>query len=188
MPLPLRILKLFAPGNLSALRIVSLLLFAAASAVAETLPANEALFFRKFANPGLEFSRANETISIAFSNKLDGVKSVTIGGWFFLRLRGEQYLFHRGLPEIGPNGDRLFRRQENWVNFLLGTDQRGFLLGVINGNSYMPFPLVTVSEVGFDEWSQLVVVKTASGHHKLYHNDTLVFSDIHSASTGKNAP
>lgn len=143
---------------------------------------------KEFPSPGLEFKQANQNVSFSFSNQLHGVPAITVGGWFFLRLKGEQYLFHRGVPEIGLNGDRLFPRQEKWVNFLLGTDQRGFLMGVINGNSYMPFPQVSISEVAFDEWSQLVVVKTESGHHKLYHNGALVHSDLHSVSAGKNWP
>jgi hypothetical protein len=99
---------------------------------------------------------------------------VTIGGWFFPRRRGEQYFFFRGMPEIGPQGERYFRPADNWVNFILGTDQHGFLLGTIHGNGSMPFVHVTVNAVAFDAWNQLVVVKDAWGFQKFYLNGTLL--------------
>ena len=64
-----------------------------------------------------------------------------------MQRRGEQVLLGRGMPETGPGGERMFQPAKDWVNFFLGTDQHGFLMGCINGNSRMPFPLVTLSDV-----------------------------------------
>src|SRR5688500_14806711 len=102
----------------------------------------------------LEFTSALQYAEVAFSKRLDGVSGVTVGGWFFPWRRGEQAVFFRGLPQIEERGNRLFRRETNWVNFVLGTDERGFMMGTINGNGTMPFPHVTVSEVPFDAWQQ----------------------------------
>src|SRR5687768_3105416 len=90
----------------------------------------------------LEFKTPRHEAEIAFSQKLHNAKAASIGGWFFPRRAGEQYFLARGTPETGANGERFFRRPEQWVNFVLGTDQRGFFLGTINGNNMMPFPLV----------------------------------------------
>lgn len=116
-----------------------------------------------------------------FSRKLDGVSSVTAGGWFLPRRAGEQSFFFRGVPRIAERGERMFPPEKGWVNFVLGTDHHGFLLGTINGNGRMPFPLVTLDDVPINSWSQLVVVKDERGHHKLYRNGTLVHSDHDSA-------
>src|SRR5688572_13401554 len=134
-----------------------------------------------------EFKNSLQQATLSISNQFDGLKSLTVGGWFFLRQSGEQHLVSRGAVEFGNNGERFFRREEKWVNFLLGTDQRGFLMGAINGNGYMPFPQVSISEVRFDEWSQLAVVIAESGIHPLYQNGVLVHSD-NNAGSSKNWP
>src|SRR4051812_28499585 len=89
----------------------------------------------------------------------DDLKALSVGGWFFPRRSGEQCFLFRGLPEIGALGERFFRRSDQFVNFMLGTDLHGFFMGAINGNGVMPFAHVTVDEVPFDAWNQLVVVK-----------------------------
>ena len=71
----------------------------------------------------------------------------------------------------------MFPRATNWVNFFLGTDQHGFLMGCVNGNSRMPFPLVTLSHVAEGQWHQLVLVKDAQGGQRFYRNGELVHSD-----------
>lgn len=136
----------------------------------------------------LEFTTALQYAEVQFSRKLDGVKAMTIGGWFFPRRVGEQYFMLRGVPEIGPLGDRFFRPANNWVNFVLGSDQRGFLMGTINGNGQMPFVHVTVNEVPFDAWNQLAVAKDTNGHHKFYLNGTFVHSDESRIAAGKVWP
>src|SRR5688572_30275502 len=111
----------------------------------------------------LEFTSALQYAEFKSLNSLDGIDSMSVGGWFFPRRSGEQYFFFRGVPETGPQGERFFRPQEKWVNFVLGTDQHGFLLGTINGNGSMPFAHVTLDEIGINAWHQLVVVKDAKG-------------------------
>jgi dienelactone hydrolase len=135
-----------------------------------------------------EFRRADDFLELRLGGKLDGLEAMTVGGWFLTRRAGEQAIFSRGLPEIDENGVRRFAPQERWVNFLLGTDQRGFLMGTINGNGTMPFPYVTVHEVGIDAWHQLVVVKDRDGVHHFYHNGTRVHSSGESAIRGKRRP
>jgi len=98
----------------------------------------------------LEFTGALQHAEVEFSQALDGAEAVTIGGWFFPRRSGEQYFLFRGAPQTGPQGERFSRPADDWVNFVLGTDQRGFLLGTIDGNGSMPFVHVTVNEVAFD--------------------------------------
>ena len=90
--------------------------------------------------------------------------------------QGEQYFFSRGQPEIAKDGTRRFPPQKGWVNFVLGTDQRGFLMGTINGNGSMPFPYVTVNELPIDAWHQIVVVKDRHSTHHFYRNGALVHS------------
>src|SRR5438552_3406306 len=137
---------------------------------------------------GIEFTQSLQVAEIEFSKKLDGVEAVTVGAWVFPKQIGEQYFFCRGLPEAGPNGERMFRPNDAWVNFLLGTDSRGFLMGTIHGNGQMPFPYVTLNEVPIDSWSQLVVVKDAKGFQKFYRNGTLVCTDLDSCHAGKVRP
>jgi hypothetical protein len=131
----------------------------------------------------IEFRRPLDHAELAFDRKFDGLSEISVGGWFFTRRQGEQYLFSRGMPEIEPDATRRFPRQKGWVNFVLGTDQRGFLMGTIDGNGTMPFPYVTVNELAIDEWHQVVVVKDSRGRHHFYHNGTLVRS-----SRGDSAP
>jgi hypothetical protein len=136
----------------------------------------------------LEFTRTLQYAETTLTTPLDGVEAMTIGGWFFPRRSGEQYFLFRGAPETGAQGERFFRRSDSFVSFLLGTDQRGFLLGTINGNGIMPFPLVTVSEVAFDSWNQLVVTKGSNGHHRFFINGTLVHTDEHASAAGRIWP
>jgi hypothetical protein len=135
-----------------------------------------------------EFKNAHDAVELEFSGKLDGVEAVTIGAWVFPKRSGEQIFFSRGLPECGPNGERMFRPHETWVNFVLGSDQHGFLMGTIHGNGSMPFPYVTLNEVPINSWSQLVIVKDSKGFQKFYRNGTLVCSDSNAAPAGKVRP
>jgi dienelactone hydrolase len=143
---------------------------------------------------GLEFTtafqlaRTDEKHTRALSRKLDGIKAMTVGGWFFCRRRGEQVFLGRGAPEVGPLGERFFRPSERYVNFCLGTNAHGFLMGTINGNGRMPFVHVTVDDVPENAWSQLVIVKDARGHHKFYHNGALVHTDEGSVWAPKVTP
>jgi len=125
----------------------------------------------------LQFSNPAQFAEMEFSRSLDGIEAMTVGGWFYCKRVGEQYLFSRGLPEIEVGGERRFRRKEDWVNFVLGTDQRGFFLGTINGNGGSVDPRVTVNELPIETWNQLVVVKTADGYQKFYQNGTLIHTD-----------
>lgn len=134
----------------------------------------------------LEFKTALQYAEVAFSNKLDGVEAVSVGGWFMPWRTGEQTFVFRGIPEIEEGGNRMFPRANDWVNFILGTDQRGFLMGTINGNGTMPFPHVTVNQVAFDAWNQLIVVKDQRGVQKFYQNGRLVHTD-ENATTGAKA-
>lgn len=143
---------------------------------------------RTATNGWLEFDTALQMAERDFSRKLDGAQAASIGGWFFPRRSGEQAFFFRGLPETAPGGERMFRPATNWVNFFLGTDQHGFLMGCLNGNSGMPFPLVTLSEVAPGGWHQLVLVKDARGGQKFFHNGTLVHSDADSDHAGHVQP
>src|SRR5687768_8499903 len=79
----------------------------------------------------LEFRTAFDVAETDLVRSLEGAQSATIGGWFYTRRKGEQILLARGIPEISPHGDRFFRPEKDWVNFVLGTDQRGFLFGTI---------------------------------------------------------
>ena len=59
------------------------------------------------------------------------------------------------------------------MNFVLGTDQHGFLLGDHPRQRLdAASPHVTVNEVAFDAWNQLVVVKDSRGFQKFYLNGT----------------
>jgi hypothetical protein len=128
----------------------------------------------------LEFRTSFDKAETRLVRQLDGLSSASIGGWFYIRRTGEQVLLSRGLPEIGPQGNRFFRPEQDWVNFVLGTDHRGFLYGTINGNGEMPFVYVTVDDVPINTWNQLVVVKTKDGYHRFYRNGTLVHTDSES--------
>lgn len=136
----------------------------------------------------LEFTTAIQYAEVEFTRQLDGARDATIGAWVLPRRGGEQSFLFRGVPETGPGGERWFRPRADWVNFVLGTDGHGFLLGTIHGNGRMPFPYVTLAEVPIDEWSQLVVVKDAGGYQKWYRNGVLVGSDRDAASAGVVRP
>lgn len=136
----------------------------------------------------LEFTTPLQYAEVELARKLDGIEAMTVGGWFFPWRSGEQYFLFRGTPEIEERGNRMFPRKDDWVNFVLGTDQRGFFLGTINGNGSMPFPHVTVDEIGIDAWHQLVVVKDARGYHRFYHNGSLVHTDEQATTGGKAWP
>jgi dienelactone hydrolase len=136
----------------------------------------------------LEFATVLQYAEVEFARALDGIEAMSVGGWFFPRRNGEQYFFFRGVPQSGPQGERFFRPAEDWVSFVLGTDERGFLLGTIHGNGSMPFAHVTVNEVAFDAWNQLVVVKDRRGFQRFYLNGELVHTDEHSVSAGQVRP
>jgi dienelactone hydrolase len=142
----------------------------------------------KVKDGALELATYLQHAEIAAPKGLDGIEAMTVGGWFFPRRVGEQYFLFRGLPEIAPQGERMFRRSDKSVNFLLGTDQHGFFMGAINGNGSMPFPCVTLNEVGINAWHQLVVVKDAKGFQKFYQNGALVHADREAAAAGKAWP
>jgi dienelactone hydrolase len=132
----------------------------------------------------IEFTNPLQYAEVPFSKKLDGIDSITVGVWVYPKRSGEQAFFFRGIPECGPNGERMFRPQDKWVNWVVGTDQHGFYLATANGNSTMPFPHVTLNEVPIDSWSQLVYVKDARGYQTFYRNGTAVHSDKDAAAAG----
>ena len=136
----------------------------------------------------LEFTAPLQFAEVDFSRRLHAIEACTIGGWFLLRRSGEQALMFRGAPEVGVNGERFFRPAADWVKLLLGTDQRGFLMGCVHGNSRMPFPLVTIDELEINAWHQLVAVKDAGGGQKFFHNGVLVHSDEHAETKGRIWP
>ena len=129
----------------------------------------------------VEFTDALQYAEVDFSRRLNGAKAATVGGWFMPKRAGEPSLLFRGVPRVGPNGERMFLPQQDWVNFLIGTDQHGLFLGAVHGNGRMPFPLVTLNDVPIDSWSQLAVVKDERGYQKFYRNGRLVHSDADSA-------
>ena len=135
-----------------------------------------------------EFTNAAQIVDVGRPKGLDGIRAMTIGVWVFPRRSGEQVFFSRGLPESGPNGERMFKPNDRWVNFLLGTDPHGFLMGTIHGNGKMPFPYVTLNEVPIDSWSELVIVKDSAGFQKFYRNGVLVCSDRDSCWAGSVRP
>jgi hypothetical protein len=142
----------------------------------------------RLARGGLEFSNPLQYAEIDLPRKFDGIEAMTVGGWFCPRGRGEQYFFFRGLPEYTGQGERWLRPSPDWVGFVLGTDPRGFLMAAVHGNGSMPFPHVTLNEVPFASWSQLVAVKDAKGFQKFYRNGTLVHSDHESCHAPKVTP
>lgn len=119
---------------------------------------------------------------------LDGARAMTVGVWVRPRANVDQTFFARGSVSSGPNGERMFRPNERWVNFLIGTDAHGFLTGTIHGNGSMPFPFVTLAEVPVGSWSQLVIVKDAEGYQDFYRNGVQVASDRESCWSGAVRP
>jgi dienelactone hydrolase len=136
----------------------------------------------------LAFTTATQFAEISQSPNLEGVKGATVGGWFFLTRAGEQVLVSRGIPDVGENGERFFRPTANRAKFFIGTDQHGFFMGSMNGNSRMPFPLVTLDELSIDAWHQLVVVKEANGIQRFFHNGTQVHTDAEAEAAGVVIP
>ena len=136
----------------------------------------------------IEFANAMQFAEIEMPAGLDGIEAATVGGWFMPRRSGEQCFLSRGAPEVAPQGERMFRPNDQWVNFVLGTDQRGFFMGTVNGNGSMPFVHVTIDEVPVNAWSQLVVVKDREGYQKFYRNGVLVHTDRDGAAAGKVWP
>ena len=136
----------------------------------------------------LEFTSPLQYAEVPFARKLDGIDSITVGAWVFPKRAGEQCFFFRGIPEVGPNGERMFRPKDRWVNWVVGTDQHGFFLATANGNGTMPFPHVTLNDVPIDAWSQLVYVKDARGYQTFYVNGTPVHSDRDAAAAGQVCP
>lgn len=136
----------------------------------------------------IEFTAALQYAETDFARKLDGAQAATIGGWFYVRRAGEGAFLFRGQPQIAPLGERRFPPMQDWVNFFLGADQHGFFMGCLNGNSQMPFPLVTLDALRIDAWHQLALVKDAQGGQKFYHNGVLVHTDANSCWAGKAWP
>lgn len=137
----------------------------------------------------LEFTNSLQYADLNYPPKLlEGAQAATIGGWFFPRRSGEQAFLFRGLPEIAPLGERRFPPAKGWLNLFLGMDHHGFLMGCLNGNGEMPFPLVTLDELTIGQWHQLVLVKDALGGQKFYHNGVLVHTDAESCWAGKMWP
>src|ERR1051325_2948211 len=193
-----------APGNQTRgfqkamMRFLALILFSV-SALAQIDPKSAALFLDfAAANPPiklvegaahtngvLRFTHNLQYAEVTDAPSLDGIKSISIGGWFYPHRWGEQYFFFRGLPEIDDWGRRFFPPQKNWVNLVLGTDNRGFFLTTANGNSFMPFPHVTVNELTINTWHQLVYAKDGRGFQKFYVDGALIHTDTNSVSAGK---
>jgi hypothetical protein len=61
-------------------------------------------------------------------------------------------------------------------------------MGCINGNSRMPFPLVTLELLAPGEWHQIVVVKQADGFERFHHNGVLVHADADADTAGQPWP
>lgn len=142
----------------------------------------------------LEFTTARQIAELdeegtaSVSQGLQDIDSLTVGGWFLLRRTGEQVLIGRDEVVIGALGERFFRPNDRFINFALGTDERGFLMGTINGNGRMPFLHVTVNSVPILQWQQLAVTKDSEGHHRFYQNGVLVHSDHRALSAPSRQP
>jgi dienelactone hydrolase len=155
---------------------------------AQDQPAVRLVNGTKRTDGALEFTNALQYAEVGCSGKLDGIKAITVGAWVYPKRSGEQSFVFRGIPEVGPNGERMFRPNDHWVNFVLGTDQHGFFLATADGNGSMPFPHVTLNDVPIDAWSQLVYVKDEHGIQTFYVNGTAIHSDKDSAHAGKRFP
>ena len=134
------------------------------------------------------FARIDEALTIDFQGKLHRAEAATIEVWALTRRSGEQVFAGRGLPTIGPGGERFFKPAEGWVNFFVGTDSHGFLMGAIHGNSRMPFPLVSLEPLAPGQWHQAVIVKQGDGFQRFHHNGAQVHSDDQSEHAGKVWP
>jgi hypothetical protein len=69
-----------------------------------------------------DFARADDAVLVDVAGKLKGANAATLEAWVLLRRVGEQTFAGRGLPSIGPGGERFFRRADGRVNFFIGTD------------------------------------------------------------------
>lgn len=142
----------------------------------------------------LEFTDALQTAEMSreamdvLRRRIDAVQAMSVGGWFLCRRSGEQTFFCRGLPQVAPLGERMFRPSPDFVDFCLGTDQHGFFMAAVHGNGIMPFVFVTLNEVPIQTWNQLVAVKDARGFQKFYQNGTLIHTDQDSAWSPKIWP
>lgn len=141
----------------------------------------------EFTGP-LQWAEMDEVAMDRLARRLDGIRAMSVGGWFSCRRSGEQCFFARFLPEIAPFGERIFRPRPDEIDFCLGTDQHGFFMAAVHGNGMMPFPLVTLNEVKITTWCQLVAVKDERGVQKFFQNGTLVHTDEDSAWSGKAWP
>src|SRR5215218_10018288 len=93
---------------------------------AAAIAASDPVFHWSPQDNAREFSRPDDAILIDLRGKFTGAEAGTIETWVLPRRTGEQTFVGRGLPEIGPGGERFFRRAEGWVKFFVGTDARGF--------------------------------------------------------------
>ena len=125
---------------------------------------------------------------VQVSKLLREADALSLGGWFLCRRSGEQVLIGRDAIVIGPLGERFLRASDRFINFCLGTDQRGYLMGTINGNGNMPFVHVTINDVPIQTWQQLVVVKDREGHHSFYQNGSLIHSDEQAMAAPSKQP
>lgn len=166
---------------------------------AEIIP-ESALLFLDFKNPNspvrlfngavhtngvLRFSTQLQYAEVTNTPSLGGISALSIGAWVYPHRIGEQYFFFRGVPEIDDWGRRFFRPNSDWINFVLGTDQRGFFMATAHGNSFMPFPHVTVNELSINTWHQLAYLKRADGFQEFYCDGSLIHTDTNSTSAGK---
>src|SRR5687768_6620969 len=55
----------------------------------------------------LQFTTAMQYAEVDFSRRLDGTKSLAVGGWFLPKRAGEQAFLFRGVPHAGENGERM---------------------------------------------------------------------------------
>jgi dienelactone hydrolase len=144
------------------------------------LPAEKTLDF----DQASQFARLDEGGMRHLSTGLRQTRELTVGGWFLCRRVEPQVFLARGSLQIGELGDVLFRPHDHYINFCLGCDPRGFIMGTIHGNGSMPFPHVTINRIPVLTWQQLVVVKDPDGYHHFYQNG----SNIHDDRLALSAP
>src|SRR5262245_17494416 len=58
----------------------------------------------------LEFNAPVQVAEMEFQRKLGDDRELTVGGWFYIKRSGEQYLFSRGIPFVAAGGERMFPR------------------------------------------------------------------------------
>ncbi|MCD6220487.1 acetylxylan esterase [Candidatus Calescamantes bacterium] len=148
----------------------------------------------------LKFKNSKGYIEVDIKNACNGIRSMSIGGWF--------YSFGTGSPNslmpqkysggVGKTGwfcgeEPFFYRggvvpQKDWVSFFLGINKDGYLSGVINGQVYSHEPYVTLSKIGENAWYQLVVVKEEDGVTNIYQNGELVGTTMRAFSPRQPLP